>query len=82
MFSLCFFDTLSGGSHSAKDFQSNILTLRFSLLLDLFALGCGIRQLPLSFWRWAVGGRLAFGVGARLRRTLALDCGVGLPLSF
>ena len=36
----------------------------------------------MSFWRWAVGGRLAFGVGARLRRTLALDCGVRLPLSF
>ena len=33
MFSLCFFDTLSGESHSAKDFQSNILTLRFCLLL-------------------------------------------------
>ena len=45
-------------------------------------LDCGIRQLPLSFWRWAVGGRLAFGVGARLRRTLALDCGVRLPLIF
>ena len=33
MVSLCFFDTLSGESHFANDFQANILTLRFFLLL-------------------------------------------------
>ena len=37
--------------------------LAFGQATEFFALGCGIRQLPLSCWRWAVGGRLAFGFG-------------------
>ena len=45
------------------DYLSTLLTLGFCLLRESFALGCGVVLLPLMFWRWAVGARLAFGFG-------------------
>ena len=42
---------------------SELLTLGFVFRFEFFELGCGVVLLSLMFWRWAVGGRLAFGFG-------------------